>query len=223
MTEFTLNDNTWLWPTPAGAYYAVQQSDPEKPRALIQKLLTLDQAPHVDTQTIAETWPEFELDDYLELLYLMQTLKYLTARDEAISAPQGVVEDIVSEAIQALSMDGKALLADNQGFHIATCGFPHETAGELAALAAQLGEVYQRRRGVLHRNLGLDTAAMALVDASGFSQLGFWPMFIGKTCFYLVIEGFPKLNQEHFTHLVWMLSRRYGTGPGQDDNAPEGT
>ncbi|PUB88526.1 MAG: hypothetical protein DBP01_11850, partial [gamma proteobacterium symbiont of Ctena orbiculata] len=50
-----------------------------------------------------------------------------------------------------------------------------------------------------------------LADASGNSQLGFWPLHIGQQRFVLVIEDRPCLNQPAFRDLVWTLTLRYST------------
>ena len=111
--------------------------------------------------------------------------------------------------LSVLSGSNKALLADQQGFYLATYGFSHESAEELSALSADVASLYQRHSGLLKNNLGIDSSAWSIVDASGDSHMGCWPIFIGNQRFSLVLSGVPQMNQSAFTNLVWMLSKRY--------------
>ena len=54
------------------------------------------------------------------------------------------------------------------------------------------------------------SSAWALINAGGMSNMGFWPLFIGKHRFVLIISGAPKLDQPAMLDLVWLLFRRYG-------------
>jgi hypothetical protein len=106
------------------------------------------------------------------------------------------------------------LLADDQGFYLATSGFPHEVAEELSALSAELAIIHKRRSGLLMNNMGFDSHAWAIVNAFGNSQIGFWPVFVGKHQFVIVISGIPHFNQPEFVSLIWALSNRYSKSSG---------
>ena len=109
-----------------------------------------------------------------------------------------------------LSSQSKVLLADTQGFYVCSQGFPHETAEELSALSADIASLQERHQRLVGNNLGLETSAWGLVEASGGSRIGFWPLFIGEQRFALIISGCPQFNQPALTSLVWALSKRYG-------------
>jgi hypothetical protein len=119
------------------------------------------------------------------------------------------LEAILSGYLSKLSENGKALLADKQGFYLASHGFPHEVAEELSALSADIATVHDRRSGLLMNNMGLASHAWAVVDAFGNSQVGFWPLFIDKNRFVIAISGVPHFNQPEFVSLVWALTIRY--------------
>ena len=40
--------------------------------------------------------------------------------------------------------------------------------------------------------------------------MGFWPLHIGDESFVLTILGIPRLHQQAFTDLIWVLMLRYG-------------
>jgi hypothetical protein len=50
-----------------------------------------------------------------------------------------------------------------------------------------------------------------MVNASGYSEIGFWPLYFGDEYFILVVGGLPRFNQEAFTTLLWTLGVRYGS------------
>jgi hypothetical protein len=108
-----------------------------------------------------------------------------------------------------MSESGKTLLADMQGFYLASYGFPHEVAEELSALGIELATVHGCRSGVLINNLGIASQSWAIVDVFCNSQIGFWPLFIGNNCFIMVVSGVSYFNQPEFVNLAWALSIRY--------------
>jgi hypothetical protein len=209
MAEFKLVKGMYLYPTPAGAYQAIVSPSADKPRRFIQRLLQLGQTPSL---TIEQLLNLSDMDDpqkALELLHHCQKLGWVQGVDGAMVAPAGALEDLLPSLLGKLTEQGKVLLADEQGFYLASSGFPHEVAEELSALSADLATVHKRRSGLLYNNLGIASHAWAIVDAFGNSQVGFWPIFIGSHRFVIVIAGVPHFNQNEFVTLVWALSKRY--------------
>ena len=109
-----------------------------------------------------------------------------------------------------LSDEGKAILADKRGLYLGTAGFAHETAEELAALGGDLASVHERHSRLLHGNMRLRSDGWGMVNAAGYCEVGFWPMYFGDDYFILIVNGMPRFNQEAFTTLVWTLGVRYG-------------
>ncbi|HXH03802.1 MAG TPA: hypothetical protein VNN09_10850 [Candidatus Competibacteraceae bacterium] len=203
---------SYLLPTPAGAYQAVCTPAPGPLRRLLLALMTESRS-QCGAPLRLRAWSG--LDDEqaaLELLYRLQELGLVQGEAQSRTAPQGPLPEILPPLLRLLSSAGRALLADSQGLYVATAGFAHETAEELAALGADLASLYGRHQGLLARNLGLRQRAWALSDAAGNSQIGFWPLAIGETEFTLVIAEAPQLNQPAFRDLVWTLGCRYGQG-----------
>ena len=146
-----------------------------------------------------------------EVIYHIKKLKFLQGFDQNQFVPEGTIEESLPELLKLLSSDHKALLADGQGFYLAGSGFTHEAAEELSALSGDLASLYTRHQGIIRGNLNIKSGAFALVDAAGYSQLGFWPLYIGDTLFMLVISGVPRLDQKVFVDLIWTLHKRYYT------------
>ena len=209
MSDFRLISERYVLPTPAGAFYAVSGTAQDSARQFIFSLMADEQSKYLSADDLLELTDAETEQDALEMIYRVQTLGWVQGEDTVREAPSGTLEDELPALLRALTGSGKALLADHQGFYLATEGFSHETAEELSALTADLASLHQRHSGLLAKNLAIDSSAWALVDASGNSRLGCWPMNIGGHRFTLVISGVPQFNQWPFVQLAWMLTKRY--------------
>ncbi|MCQ8179963.1 hypothetical protein NP603_02470 [Methylomonas sp. SURF-1] len=209
MERFTLVEGLFLYPTPAGAYYAVAYPDSDKPRRFLLRLLQQAQTPALALPPLQSLMEIEDEQKALEMLLHCQKLGWVQGVDTPLQAPAGALEDVLPGLLAAISESGKVLLADDQGFYLACSGFPHETAEELSALSAELATVHKRRSGLLSNNMGIASHAWAIVDAFGASQIGFWPIFVGGRRFVLAIAGTPHFNQAEFVSLAWILTTRY--------------
>lgn len=209
MSQYTLADNLYLYPTPAGAYYAVASTKTDKPSQFLRLLLQEPKTPALTLDTLQRLMGIKNVDQCLELLQHCQHLGWVQGVNEPIAAPDGSLEEILPDLLAAVSLKGKVLLADNQGFYLSTNGFPHEVAEELSALSAEIAAVHERRSGVLLNNMGISSNAWSIVDAAGNSKIGFWPIYLGSNRFVLVISGIPYFNRPELVTLIWALSIRY--------------
>jgi hypothetical protein len=201
-------DNKYILPSPAGAYYCIASNEVDSAKSFLQQLMYSNVSLHLDTHNLEQLLKGSNIDQEKILLHI-QNLKWLQGFDQEQSIIQGTIEDILPDILKVLSSNGKTLLADQQGFHLAGAGFTHEAAEELAALSADLLSLYSRHQGIIKGNLNIKTSAFSLVDATGYSQLGFWPLYIGETVFILVISGVPRFDQVAFVNLIWILHKRY--------------
>ena len=194
-----LNDK-YILPSPAGAFYSISTSETEPAKQFLQNLMTGKETSRLD--------PEKAADNDL-LLQHIQKLKWLQVFDQPVAIPDGTIEDALPDLLQKLSSESKALLADDQGLYLASTGFTHEASEELSALSGDLSSLYARHQGITKGNLSIKSSAFSLVDAAGYSQLGFWPLYIGNMTFVLVVLGTPRFDQTAFVELVWLLHKRY--------------
>ena len=209
MSSYSLTEGLYLYPTPAGVYYAVSSEETDKPRQFLRKLLQQRQTQALNLDNLKQLTGYDQEDKCLELLHHCQKLGWVQGLNEAREYPAGALEAILPGYLSKMSENGKALLADKQGFYLASHGFPHEVAEELSALSADVATVHERRSGLLMNNMGLASHAWAVVDVFGNSQVGFWPLFIDKNRFVIAISGIPHFNQPEFVSLVWALTIRY--------------
>lgn len=194
-------------PTPAGAYYAVQSPDSDPVRKYLLFLLS---------QTATSLFDESQLqlidndaDVALRILFHMQEMGYLQAMHEPVENLKGQLEEILPPLLARVADSGKAILADEQGFYLSLCGFPHEAAEELSALSASLYAVQDRHRKLLHNNLGFKSSAWGIIDAAGNSEIGFWPLYFPRNRFTLILSGMPQFNCQEFTTIISCLAMRY--------------
>jgi len=209
MDKHQLIEGLYLYPSPAGAYYAVSAPEADKPRRFLLRLLQQEQTPTLTLQQLQKLMEIDNEEKALQLLLYCQKLGWVQGVDSPIQAPQGALEEILPALLGRISESGKVLLADDQGFYLACSGFAHEVAEELSALSAELATVHKRRSGLLINNMGISSHAWAIVDPFGNSQIGFWPMFVGVQRFVLAISGVPHFNQAEFVTLAWALMMRY--------------
>lgn len=222
MSEYALVEDLYLLPTPAGAYYAISAYEQDKARVFIKNLLQQQKTVELCIEQLQILTETDAAEKSLELLHHCQKLGWVQGVDEVLKPPSGALEEILPELLGKISETGKVLLADDQGFYLASKGFAHETAEELSALSAELATVHKRRFGLLQNNLGVPSHAWAIVDAYGNSQIGFWPVFIGKYRFVIAIAGIPHFNHMEFVNLIWALSNRY-SGSQKTQNEADGT
>jgi hypothetical protein len=209
MSNLKLRENIFLKPTPAGAYYAIAEAVDTPPRRLLRNLLGCNQTPEMTEEFLPVLSESESLDQSLMLLHRLQSLRWVQGLDSPLVISNESLEDILPELLSKLVENGKALLADAEGFYLASAGFPHETAEELAALSADMMNLQDRHANLLLNNLHMGSEAWGVVDASGNSRLGIWPLHVGKQRFALVMTGIPHFNHPNFVRLVWTLTTRY--------------
>lgn len=210
MSKYKLVEGLYIYPTPAGAYYAVSSTEEDKSRRFLKRLLQQQQTPRLTLENLLMLQGDSgDEERAFELLHHCQKLGWVQGLSAVKECPQGALEDILPKFLKKISENGKVLLADDQGFYLALSGFVHEVAEELSALGAEISTLHMRRSGLLMSNMGLGSHAWAVVNAAGKSQVGFWPVFIGKNRFVITVSGTPHFNQPEFVSLAWALSIRY--------------
>jgi hypothetical protein len=211
MSEYRLAEGLYLHPTPAGAYYSASSKEQDDVRQFLGTLLVQTESPSLDIKQLKHLMAMDNADDCHYLLHECQQLGFIQGVDKPLKSPVGTLEQILPSLLSKICQNDKALLADSEGFCLASHGFSQEVADELSVIGAEIATIHERRSGLLLKDLNLDSHAWALVNAPGNSQAGFWPLFIGDTRFLIAILGIPHFNQPEFVELVWALSTRYAT------------
>ncbi len=210
MAEYEPIEGLYIAPTPAGAYYVAASPHEDPARTTLLRLFGHTESPPLSAESLRRLTEIDDPQSALAHLFRLQDMGLVYGLREVRSSPRGSLEATLPGILAELAGRGKALLADEQGFYLATQGFRHETAEELAGLSADLGSLHTRHIGLLEDNLARRTSAWGLVNAAGVSEIGFWPLFIGRYRFVLIVSGTPNFNQQATVDLVWLLFRRYG-------------
>jgi hypothetical protein len=210
MNQYSLTGEFYLHPTPAGAYHAVSRPANDAARHLIRRLLRTRDTPSLTPEMIS-SWLGMGQQQALEFVFRLQSSGLVQGLPVPVEVPSETVEALLPPLLAQVSDSGQAVLSDKRGLYIGKAGFTHEAAEELAALAADLASLHERHTRLLHGNLGLRTDGWGMVGASGYSELGFWPLHFGEDYFILIASGTPRFNQEAFTTLLWILGVRYGS------------
>jgi len=210
MSDYILQNKLYLGITPAGAYYASQDDTAESGRNFLNRLLKSPETP-IFNQKIASEYSGLSKKHSLEFVHWLQGAGLIFGLENIEEASQDKLEDMLPSLLAPLSDEGKVTLAEAQGFYLGAAGFTHEAAEELAAMSTDLSSAYNKNKPLLSGNLRFKQRAWGLIDGTGSSEVGFWPLFIGGNVFTLIIEGMPQFNQPSFKELIWALSIRYDT------------
>jgi hypothetical protein len=208
--SYQLEQESFLMPSPAGAYYCISDAGNNAARQLLRQFLRQEKVVLATNESI-ESWFTEEPELGLKTLHYLQDLDWIQTMAESDRVSKDPLEDLLPDMLEPLSSEAKALLTDSQGFCLSSTGFAHESAEEISALAADLVTLQDRHKGLLSNNLKMPSANWGLLDAAGHSQLGFWPLHIGRELFSLVIAGAPCLHHQNFLQLAWILHNRYYT------------
>ncbi|MFK5985269.1 MAG: hypothetical protein QM479_07565 [Pseudomonadota bacterium] len=211
-TKVSVQLNTQLYaaPTSAGVAYATASASSSKQRDFLYQLIIHSHEQKITASLLKKWASEQSIQAAVKIFYRLQQLDYITGtteQPEAIST--GPLDNIVSHLIAALSNNNKAVLSDSNGLYIASSSYPHEVAEELAAMSVDLYGLYNRHQKLLVNNLNIATQAIAMVAPDGYSQLGFWPLHLGESVFFLILGGMPRLQHKNFSELVKLLATKY--------------
>ena len=206
--------------TAGGCYAAVARPSGDPAAAALLAMLSLPEAP---------PWDEAE--------HAGPARAGLVERIEAPErVPAASLERLLPELLPALSDRGQVVLSESrQGLFLDCAGLTRDDAERLAVTGSGLSALLRRDPLLPDARLGVDSAALAIVDAAGHAEVGFWPLHVGRYAFMLTVFGVPRFNSDAFRRLVWTLQQRYGTeapvpgggvgvgaafGPRRDASAP---
>lgn len=209
MSDFQILPGLFLAPTPAGAYDAVSGRASGRARRIILHAMRDRESPALTAENLVRM-SGLPTEEAVAYLYRMQSLNLVQGLEAPRSLPAENLETALPRVLADIAGANRALLADAHGFYLASHGFHRETAEELAGLSADIGTLHVRHQGLITGNLSVHTAAWALINAAGNSEIGFWPLVVGDNRFVLILTGLPHLNRPATVDLIWMLVQRYG-------------
>lgn len=196
--------------TPAGALYAVSVKDIDAPRLALLNILR-EGGTHPFSVEMAENWTGMSQEKAMEQCFRLQKMGFIRGSREPIPMiDKENLDTLLPRILGNLSSIKKAVLADSNGLYIASSGFPHESAEELAGLSADILRLEERHGRLLHNNLRIPYQSWGVVNPGGVGEISFYPIFISFQSFVLIIGGLPKLRDRSFISLIYALDLRYG-------------
>jgi len=200
----------FILPTPAGAYFLAQDNSESWQKNVLKKMFSHKKSLELSSSNLEIVFNTKNSENLSYKIEQCQKQHLIQTVNTEVSAPSGDFENTLNNIISNFSNKEKALLCDSQGLCIANNGFPIEMLEEISVLSADIAIMHKRRAININEKLGLNSQAWSIVDASGNSCLGFWPLNINNEVFVLVVEGVPFFNQPEMVNLIWALYLRYG-------------
>lgn len=197
----------YLLPTAMGAFYTVASNKQDSTRDFLRILMSKKTSVSINSASLNEYFSN--IDSPVAVLHKIQKNGWIHGQAEKKQIEAGPIEIVFPELLEKISKDKKALLADDQGFCIVSTGYDDENSELLAALSTDLSVISLLQKNNAMDKLNIQSNALALVNMSGQSNVGFWPIYVGDSLFILVISGAPDFEQEAFVDLIWLLHQRY--------------
>lgn len=188
----------------------VQDGSKNQQKQALSKLFSMKKTPPLTKTALMLLFGKEDIKELKQEIINCRNMRLIQVVDEELSVPDGNLQSILSDLIGRFSLQNKALLSDSQGFCIYNGGFSEQMSEEISVLSAEIAAMHERRAKDIDSKLQLNSQAWSIVDASGNSKLGFWPLHINREIFVLVVEGVPFFNQQAMVDLVWALYSNYG-------------
>lgn len=127
------------------------------------------------------------------------------ADHSALTGPSELITQL-----EALSVNGKIILADAHGLIIASSGYSQTDSEYISAIATNLVQVSERAKARIknRKENTLWYTGLSWGDLRGLCL----SIYIGSKQYILVVGGIPSLEKPEFFNIVGFLVRRYGYG-----------
>ncbi|WP_340124357.1 hypothetical protein [Methylobacter svalbardensis] len=99
MSAYSITEGLHLYPTPAGAYYAVCTTEMDKPRQFLRALLKRQQTCALNIANLQQLMVQDDEQKCMELLHHCQKLGWIQGLDALLQYPQGALEEILPELL----------------------------------------------------------------------------------------------------------------------------
>ena len=195
-------ENSFIRVLPAGCYHAVEGREPTVARGLLHRILG---------NAVTPAFSDYPAIIQKNIIAL-NTSGFISFDNAQTRLPDGNLSDLLPQVLPALSERKRVVLTEaRQGLFLDFTGVSQEQAEELAVLAASLRSLSDTRTELLTNQLSITSRAFGIVDPSGNSEIGFWPLHIAENVLTLIVLGIPRFNSVEFCTLVWALIERYGS------------
>lgn len=199
----------YLIPTDSGARYAVAAAQLNPLRALLYAMI---QSPSITTSDLQQFIDDHLLDSrkaVAAVLYKLQRLGLISSEESPIELPQADAIGGLEQYLGQISSEGRALLADRNGFVMASHGFKNEVARELAAAGTDMTPMGERISGEMEQDENAEQEIWELSVNRKGDKITFMRLYIGPLPFLVVIGGQLDTKPNVFLQLMAILIHRY--------------
>ena len=201
--------NMFMEVTSAGVFHLVCTPEMNDIKKVLFNILSYGFREELSIEIIMRVTGAGSVEDALGIIYKLQRIGYIKGSTSVAVQNFGDADNMLTVMLGRLSSIGKAVLADGDGMYVASSGLTHESAEELAGFSVECINLYQKHIRLMVNNLRIGSSAFALVNPSGRSEIGVWPVYIEHLRFALIIEGLPRLQHEDFVNMIRLLYSRY--------------
>ncbi len=202
----------YLVPTPAGVGFALGAPDPDPARLVLNALLRGGSSRPMPLAMLAEVSGIGDRKSLGAILFALQRDGKLSGDVEPLAVAREPLGDAVPPLLEAMSTDGRGVLADDHGLCYAFAGYSCDEAQRLAACAPSAWQLLRRHREHVIGAANRETYTLALLDETAGARLIIRPLFVGEQVFHLCLSGLAHPNSPALTKLGALLLRRY-VGP----------
>lgn len=201
------NAKQFIYLTAKGAHFATQTAQDDLDRKVLQSLLKRSNTPRLPE--FLRSIKKVESTSAFEHAISLFNSGYIIAKDLKKDIKNQSLEVSLPDVLSALSDIQHCAISDQEGFLLSYSGFQLAQAEQAALLAVEISGLQAKRQQNIQDLSGSNLSFISIIDDDGQSQLRFWPIYFNHQAFFLAIKGAPKLQQESFTQLVWLLGQRY--------------
>jgi len=199
----------YLVPTPAGARFVLGAREPDPRRLVLGALLRGGSSRPMPLAMLAEISAVPDRKALGAILYRLQRDNWLTGDIEPLTVAREPLGEAVPPLLQALSVSGQGVLADDSGLCYAYSGYSRDDADRLAAFSTGLYPLWCLYRQLPEVAAQPETSAWSLVTGRGETQYTICPVFVGEHVLHLTLAGATNLDSPAFVKLAALLLRRY--------------
>jgi hypothetical protein len=199
----------YLVPTPAGARYVLNGCDPDARRLVLSALLRGGSSRPMPLAMLAEISGLPDRKSLGTVLFQLQRANWLTGDVEPLVVDREPLGEVVPPLLQALSVSGRGVLADDNGLCYAYAGCSRDDADRLAAFSTGLYPLWRLYQELPELSDPRDSSSWALVTGDGATRFTICPLSVGEHRLHLTLAGIASLDNPAFVKLAALLLRRY--------------
>lgn len=209
MKKKPLAGDKFLLPSAAGAYHLLCYPSQTPAARLFSSILAQKETRVISAEEAKQIMKLDSEEAFATVMHDIFASGWLEEHDVALRLPDDPLEELLPQLLTVLSTTGHTFLSDSHGFPLFSSGFSRDDEEALSVMTAEFSTIYEKHRAVIQDNIDSPTQAWGMIDVTGQSNMGIYPITIGHQSFNLLVQGRPRLDHPNFVILAWLLYSRY--------------